>query len=150
MTKKDRQFELIASLLRGESTLAVATVDERGGPCVAPLFYIADAELNLYWFSSAESGHSRNLHPSATVSATVFHHTENWKEIRGVQMRGEVEAVADAERRSAVVKQYCERFRLGRVLQLAIRRSTLYVFRPEWFRYTDNAKHFGYKFELTL
>ena len=149
MKKDARQLETIAELLRGESTFALATVDEQGQPSVAPLFYIVDGDLNLYWLSSAASIHSRNLAKNPTASATVYRHTEIWKEICGVQMQGRVEVISDPERRSALVKVYCERFGLGRVLQLAIGRSTLYQFQPQWFRYIDNSKRFGYKFEVT-
>ena len=33
---------------------------------------------------------------------------------------------------------------------MAVRQSALYRFQPEFFRYIDNARGFGYKFELTL
>jgi hypothetical protein len=38
---------------------------------------------------------------------------------------------------------------LGRVFRLAIRLSTLYLLQPDFFRYIDNARGFGYNFELT-
>jgi len=148
MKEETKQLETIAALVRGESTVALATVDERGEPCVAALFYIVDGDLNLYWLSSVNSAHSRNLCISPLASATVYRQTENWKAICGVQMRGRVESISDRERRSAMLKIYCERFALGRVLRLAIGRSTLYRFRPEWFRYIDNSMRFGYKFEV--
>ena len=115
---------------------------------MAPLFYVVDDELNLYWLSSANSTHSCNLNRSPVASAAVYRHTEKWKEICGVQMRGRVEVIADPERRSALVKEYCTRFNLGSVLRLAIGRATLYQFQPEWFRYLDNSKRLGYRFEV--
>jgi uncharacterized protein YhbP (UPF0306 family) len=64
-------------------------------------------------------------------------------------MRGSAGRVTEPERRSEVIEAYCERFRLGRVIRLAVRQSALYLLRPEFFRYIDNAKGFGSKFELT-
>src|ERR1017187_2648796 len=92
-TMKDeaKKLEMIAAVLRAESTVALATVDERNDPCVASLFYIVDGDLNLYWLSSAASMHSRHLGRNSTASAAVYRHTENWKEICGFQMRGQVE-----------------------------------------------------------
>jgi uncharacterized protein YhbP (UPF0306 family) len=149
MTKTEaKQLESIGVLLRAESTVALATTDENGEASVAPLFYIVDGDLNLYWLSSAKSAHSGNLKANPAVAASVFRHTEKWKEICGVQMRGRVEAITDPERRKAVVKIYCERFELGNVLRLAIGRATLYAFRPDWFRYIDNSKRLGYRFEV--
>ena len=148
MKDEARQLEMIAAVLRAESTVALATVDERSEPCVASLFYIVDGDLNLCWLSSAASMHSRNLGRHTTARATVYRHTENWKEICGVQMRGRVEVISEPDRRSSLLKTYSERFALGRVLRTVIGRSTLYQFLPEWFRYIDNLKRFGYKFEV--
>jgi len=150
MTGTAKQLDTIAALLREETTLALATADERGEPCIAPLFYLAGPALSLFWLSSRKSLHSRNLIRSPRASATVYHSAERWKQIRGVQMRGSVAVVTDPARRKALVKLYCERFQLGTLLRLAIGQCDLYEFRPDFFRYIDNTEHFGYKFEVSL
>jgi uncharacterized protein YhbP (UPF0306 family) len=150
MSGTAKQMEMIAALLRQESTLALATVDSHGEPCIAPLFYIAGADLSLFWLSSPSSLHSRNLERAPQVSATVFRHAEKWKDIRGVQMRGAGTVITDTARRKALIKLYCERFQLGSVFRLAIGRSRLYEFRPTFIRYLDNSKRFGYTFEVTI
>jgi uncharacterized protein YhbP (UPF0306 family) len=150
MSGTAKQMERIAALLRQESTLALATTDELGQPCIAPLFYLAGPDLALFWLSSASSLHSRNLERVPQAAATVYRHAEKWKDIRGVQMRGTVAVVTDTVRRNALIKLYCERFQLGSVFRLAIGRSRLYEFRPAFFRYLDNSKRFGYTFEVTL
>jgi uncharacterized protein YhbP (UPF0306 family) len=149
MKKARKQLELIAALLNEETTLSLATTREDGQACVAPLFYIVDKELSLYWLSSGSSLHSLNLSRNPRAAATVYRNVDSWKKIRGVQLRGTVYKVTEQERRSALVKTYCERFKLGRVLRLALHHSVLYALQPEFFRYIDNARSFGYKFELT-
>jgi uncharacterized protein YhbP (UPF0306 family) len=149
MTDSKAQLDSIAELLRAQSTLSLATVNEAGMPCVAPLFYIADADLNLYWLSSESSLHSRNLSREPNVAVAVYPQTEEWKEIRGVRMQGTASAVADKALRKTLLAEYCRRFRLGSVLRLAIARSTLYKFTPRTFRLVDNSKGFGFRFELT-
>jgi uncharacterized protein YhbP (UPF0306 family) len=139
-----RQLELIAALLREETTLSLATSGEGGAVCVAPLFYIVDEEFSLYWFSSKSSLHSLNLKRTPRAAATVYRNAESWREICGVQLRGAVSKVAEPERRATLVEAYCERF-----FRLALHTSDLYSLRPEFFRYIDNARGFGYKFELT-
>jgi uncharacterized protein YhbP (UPF0306 family) len=145
----NQQWEAIAALLREESTLALATADEHGVAGVAPLFYIADEQLALYWLSSPESLHSRNLQRNPLASAAIFRPTADWRQICGVQMRGPVEAIIDPERRKALVRIYWERFQLSALLRPAVGRSTVYALRPQWFRFIDNTRHFGYQFELT-
>jgi hypothetical protein len=149
MEDAQKQLELIAALLDEETTLALATADEDGEPAVAPLFYIVDDELSLYWLSSESSLHSLNLKRTSRAAATVYRSARSWRQIRGVQMRGTVSRIDDPKRRAKLVKAYCERFKLGTVFRLAMRQSALYALRPEFFRFIDNARGFGAKFELT-
>jgi uncharacterized protein YhbP (UPF0306 family) len=149
MTKMQKQLALIASLLRDQTTLSLATSGEDSDPALAPLFYIAGNDLDLYWFSSPASRHSFNLIRSPRVAVAVYRPAAAWREIRGVQMRGLASIVVEPERRAALLKAYSERFRLGRVLRAALRISTLYRFQPEFIRYIDNASGFGSRFELT-
>ena len=149
MRRARKQLELVAALLREETTLSLATAGEQGQACVAPLFYIVDEKLSLYWLSSKSSLHSLNLAGNLRAAATVYRGVESWKKICGVQLRGAVSKVTEPERRAALIKTYCERFKLGRVPRLALRLSTLYCLEPEFFRYIDNARGFGFKFELT-
>jgi uncharacterized protein YhbP (UPF0306 family) len=148
MSDRARKLELIAALLREESTLALATTDVRGEACIAPLFYVSDENLSLFWLSAASSLHSENLERTPRAAATVYRHTNNWKEIRGVQMRGPVSAITEPDQRRALIKTYCERFQLGAVFKVAISQSILYVLRPDFYRYTDNSRAFKHKFEL--
>jgi uncharacterized protein YhbP (UPF0306 family) len=148
MPERD-ELELIARLLREQTTLTLATTGEDGAPCATPLFYLVDEELSLYWLSAESSQHSQNLKRNPAAAAAVYGSAASWREIRGVQMRGAVSIVSEPERRRALVKAYCERFKLGLLFRPAIRRSALYLFQPEFFRYIDNSRGMGAKFELT-
>ena len=149
MNKSQQHLEQVAALLREQTTLSLATTGEDGEPCVSPLFYIVDEELSLYWLSSQSSRHSRNLLRTPRAAATVYGSATCWQEIRGVQMRGAVSKITEPVRRTALVKTYCERFQLGTVFRLAIRRSALYLLQPDFFRFIDNARGFGSNVELT-
>jgi uncharacterized protein YhbP (UPF0306 family) len=142
------QLKVLRALLREENTLALATVDGLGHASVAPLFYLVDDDLSLYWLSSPSSLHSQNLKTTHQAAATVYRHTESWKDIRGVQMRGLVRIITDRKRRRILIKGYSERFDLGALFVGAISRCSLYEFRPGFFRFIDNSKGFGHKFEL--
>lgn len=144
-----KQLEMVAALLGDEITLSLATTGKDGVPCVAPLFYIVDENLSLYWLSSKSSLHSLNLARTPRAAAAVYRSAKSWREIRGVQMSGTVSKVTEPGRRSTLVKAYCERFKLGRALRLVVQQSRLYALQPEFFRFIDNAQGFGCKFELT-
>jgi uncharacterized protein YhbP (UPF0306 family) len=127
----------IGQLLNSQSTLALATCDADGTPRIAPLFYITDEKLRLYWFSAARSAHSRNLKRDPRAAVTVHSGTDRWQEIRGVQMRGRVHVVTDRELRRTIAESYAKRFRLGKLFQAAMTRSRLYCFEASWIRPID-------------
>ena len=143
-------FGAVRDLLKSQSTLALATSAEDGTPLVAPLFYIVEDDLRMYWFSSASSEHSKNVERTGSGAVTVYRPTERWNEICGVQMTGKVSVVEDRELRRAVEREYTERFQLGVLFEAMISRTKLYEFRPGWVRYLDNSKHVGYKVEKRL
>jgi uncharacterized protein YhbP (UPF0306 family) len=146
---KDK-LEIIRRFLGAETALALATVDENCVPRTTPLFFLSDGDLNLYWFSSASSMHSKNCARNPSASVAVYSAAQTWKRIRGVQMAGVVARIENRQLRKTIAADYADRFQLGAVLRLAVRRSSLYCFAPVWARYIDNSKHFGYKFELRI
>jgi uncharacterized protein YhbP (UPF0306 family) len=134
-----------AKLIHSQNTLALATCDADGSPRIAPLFYLPGEELRVYWFSSARSAHSRNLKRDPRASVTVFAAAGCWQEIRGVQMRGSAQVVRDRGLRRPIAEAYTERFRLGKLFETVMARSSLYCFEPRSIRYLDNSRGFGYK-----
>jgi uncharacterized protein YhbP (UPF0306 family) len=139
----------VYEFLQSESTLVLSTLGDDSLPHSAPLFYLVSHPLDLFWLSSADSAHSRNLRTTPAASVAVFRSTFQWQQIAGVQMRG-LCSVVDENDRPGILSTYCKRFQLGSLLSLAIARSKLHRFRPNWLRYTDNHKRFGFKFELDL
>jgi uncharacterized protein YhbP (UPF0306 family) len=143
------RLELVADFLKSGSTLALSTSDSAGSPGVAPLFYLPGDNLELYWFSSPRSGHSRNVKQNPAAAVTVYADASRWEDIRGCQLLGAVAVVTGRPRR-AIAEAYAQRFRLGLLFRGAMTRSRLYVFRPRWVRYIDNSRGFGFKFEIDL
>jgi uncharacterized protein YhbP (UPF0306 family) len=142
------KLDTVRALLGAHSTLTLATVDEDGAPRATPLFYLADEAPRVYWFSSAQSVHSRNCARTGEAAAAVYAETAEWRRIRGVQMRGPARAVRDAGERQRIAALYIERFGLSAAPRLALKRATLYCLTPTWIRYLDNARRLGYRFEI--
>jgi uncharacterized protein YhbP (UPF0306 family) len=147
-------------LLQAESTLVLSVADAHGQPHATPVFYLlaetsglpnpacpSPTSLDLVWLSSPHSLHSACLQADPRAAAAVHRPTFAWREIAGLQMRGLCSVVEDPAR-AALLPLYCERFQLGSILSLAIRRSTLYRFRPTWARLVDNRRGFGWKQEF--
>lgn len=146
---REETLERVQALLAGCHTMVLATVDGRGFPASAPLFYWSDGEPALYWLSSPSSAHSVNLAAHSEAAVSVFAPVEDWRDIRGIQMTGCGEPVAD-EQRARALESYRRRFNLGPEMDGVIASSILYVFRPRWLRYIDNSRGFGFRSEVEL
>ena len=150
MDRTRTNLEEVTAFLKAETTLALATTSREGVPCVAPLFYLLQDGPRLYWFSSASSEHSINLACTPSVAVSIYRQTEEWQQIRGVQMRGTVSLVSDPVLRTAVEVAYTGRFHLDERFAPAISASALYCFHPQWIRFIDNSTRFAGGFELSL
>jgi len=144
----DPRLPIVLALLRSQSTIMLSTCDDAGWPQATPLFYYADDDLALYWFSSPRCAHSEHISRDPRVGIAVSMPTDRWREIRGLQMRGEVSIISDDARRR-VKALFCRRFDLGATFRLAMTQSRLFRFRPSWIRYIDNTTGIGDGFEIT-
>ncbi len=149
MSITSARLKRVAELLRSQCALVLSTAPG-GEPRSTPLFYLADDDLRVYWFSSASSEHSRTIRRNPEAAIAVYRPTSDWRKIQGLQMRGRVSAVSDRERRGPISAAYCEHFGLGRMFKPALASHRLYVFEPHWIRYIDNSVRFGYRFEARL
>lgn len=140
----------IQAFLEAQSTLSLATVNAGGQPEAAPLFYVSDEALKLYWLSSEKSRHSVNLLARPRAAATIYPAVWGWQEIRGLQIEGEAAVVTHPAVRDAVLARYRRKFTLPPAFDAQIAASALYALRPRWIRWLDNGVRFGYKAEITL
>lgn len=62
----------VALVLADNLYLVLGTADAAGNPWVSPVFFAARDENLLYWVSSPDSRHSRNIDVRPTVAITVF------------------------------------------------------------------------------
>lgn len=142
--------EVIRAFLESQAALALATINAAGQAEVAPLFFVSDEALNLYWLSAESSRHSINLAARPQVAATVYPMAWNWNDIRGVQIEGEAQPVRDEFLRERVLQKYLAKFLLPAAFDAQIAATTLYSLKPTWLRWLDNSVAFGYKVEVEL
>lgn len=65
-------WQTVAPVLADNLYLVLGTADAAGKPWVSPVFFAARDENLLYWVSSPDSRHSRNIDVQPTVAITVF------------------------------------------------------------------------------
>lgn len=69
MPESDQEF--VRALVKRNRYLSLATTDGNT-PWIAPLEYISDDELNLYYFSPEDAAHSRHVSDHKTVAVAIF------------------------------------------------------------------------------
>jgi uncharacterized protein YhbP (UPF0306 family) len=142
-------FEALSEYL-GLSTLSLATADPEGRPHAAPVYFVADDDLRLYYFSDDASRHARDTAAAESAAAAIYPECYGWQEIRGLQLEGAVQAVPAGAQWEKVWELYRAKFPFVGELRQVVERNTLYVFTPYWLRLVDNRRGFGFKQEWVL
>ncbi|PKO21181.1 MAG: hypothetical protein CVU38_16175 [Chloroflexi bacterium HGW-Chloroflexi-1] len=141
------------------TTLALATVGVDGAPAAAAVFYAHDADLNLYFLSEERTQHGQNLLANGQVAGTIQADGQDWRAIRGLQVRGRAEparvgelahAAAVYGRKYAFVAALLVGASGPGVLPGPLAQARFWVLRPAWFRLIDNTVRFGFKETLTM
>jgi len=149
----------ITAFLATHTTMTLATVGPDGAPAAAAVFYAHDDALNLYFLTEARTQHGQNMLASPLVAATVQADGQDWRAIRGVQMRGTASLVAAGElahaaagygRKYAFVATLLAGSGGPGVLAGPLSKARFWVLRPSWLRLIDNTVRFGFKEEWTL
>jgi len=60
------------AIIDGNRYMVLGTADADGRPWVTPVYYAPSGYAELYWVSSPEAFHSRNLAPRPELSIVVF------------------------------------------------------------------------------
>ncbi len=138
--------------LRRHSVMSLAT-HGAGGPWAAAVFYASDG-FDLYFVSSPDSRHGRNLAAHAAVAATVHEDYQDWRDIKGIQLEGSVRQLAPAEEASAR-KLYGAKFPLAADAGAAPAAIAAAFAKVRWYKLTaarayfiDNSAGFGHRDEV--
>ena len=140
----------LREFLRQQSTLTLATVDSKGLPAAADLYFATDTELKLYFISEKHAQHAQNLASNQQVAGSVHGQAWDWQEIRGLQFRGQCRPLTASKERLAGLKLYGQKFNFLQAFAAAITRHVVYEIAPHWMRWLDNGASFGHKQEWIL
>ena len=161
MSKDQSQLK---AFLQAESVLTIATGDACGS-WSAPVLFVADISAEpfvLYFLSSANSRHIKSLPVDGAAAVSIYSDYDgNWQSIRGAQIHGTIEQVADAER-AAIAGSYFARFpeiqglidspqtKQEELIGAAFGRSHFYCVIPSFVRFTNNGDSFAGRTEWQL
>lgn len=149
----------LKELIENQKTMTLATIST----CFAwsaPVYYVY-ANHHFYFFSSPESRHIKEALTSGHASASIFADSQNWHDIRGIQMSGSVGLVKAKKEAVAAISLYVKKFQFVKTLFPAIAGKDmptifkqahvrLYRFHPETVFYTDNTNGFGHRHAINI
>lgn len=138
------------------STLTLATSGPDGELHAAPVYFAAKMPIvsgeaaQFYFFSDPDSQHSRDVFTRPKAAAAIYPVCQDWQDIRGLQMRGQVRMVSPGTEWEAAWKCYLAKFPFVKALKVVVARNGLYVFTAHWIRLVDNRQGFGFKQEWSF
>jgi uncharacterized protein len=129
-------------------------------PWAADVFY-ARQGLDLIFFSSPTSRHCTAFSGNPAAAATIHGDYRGWKEIKGLQMEGQVERIAGAAAKARGLAIYLKRYPFvkeffsehGAIYSQVAKKVagvSLYSFRPFYILYTNNETGFGTRWKLQV
>jgi uncharacterized protein len=151
--------KLAEELLAGQNTVTLATAIH-DIPWAAPVYYV-NLALAFYFFSDPEARHIRESLETKQAAGAIFHQASTWKEIRGIQMTGEINQVSPGWEALKAVRAYLQKFPFtgeffDRHQELDLEafakrfRVRLYRFKPTLLYYMDNRIRFSFREKVAL
>lgn len=91
--------------------MQLATVDQYGLPWICSVYYVVDDNFNFYWLSLPERKHSEHIQQNNNVAATIAIKVQI--PVIGVQIKGKVSMLADADLIAEIMKLYVAKYNVG-------------------------------------
>jgi len=146
-------------LVDEQNTLTLATA-EGGKAWAAPVYYVYE-KSTFYFLSSPKSRHITEALQNDQASAAIHAAASTWKEIRGLQMTGRIQAVRPGLKAARVLRAYLKKypfttdfFKGETALDLdafADRFDVkLYGFTPTLVYYLDNQIRFAFREQVKI
>ena len=89
--------QVARTIIDGNRYMVLGTADESGRPWVSPVYYAPSGYAEMYWVSSPEAQHSRNLEARPELSIVVFDSQAPVGEGQGVYMAADAEQLEGDE-----------------------------------------------------
>jgi len=136
----------ISRFIQKHNTLTLAT-EKNHEIFAAALFYVPiDNGKSLVFVSNPKSEHIKNLKYNQKCAATIQENNLDWRNIKGIQLRGEIEIAEEK-----YWENYLNKFKYitnNETLTNAMKKVNLYKLKIQWARFIDNSKGFGNKKEI--
>jgi uncharacterized protein len=156
---REQLEEIVAEYMDSLTTMTLACC-EKARPWVAPVYY-ARMSLDLVFFSSSNSRHSRAFTENSAASASICGSYETWRDIKGLQMEGCVRPISGLSHKSLAIAAYLKKYpfakefiseplSMSKVVFDKISKVQLYLFAPDTILFLENSEQFGTRWRLDV
>ena len=97
MSAREDLAAVARAIIDGNRYMVLGTADAEGRPWVTPVYYAPSGYAELYWVSSPDANHSRNLAGRAEMSIVVFDSRVAVGEGQGVYMSAVAQELTDSD-----------------------------------------------------
>jgi uncharacterized protein len=158
-SSKHELTEMARQLIAEQNTLTLATAENETA-WAAPVYYVF-VKSTFYFLSGPDSRHITEALRAGQASAAIHAAASTWKEIRGLQMTGEIRAVKAGLEAVQVLRAYLKKYPFTTEffkedvpldLDTFAKRFgvKLYAFVPSLVYYLDNQIRFAFREEVML
>ncbi|MBI5065941.1 pyridoxamine 5'-phosphate oxidase family protein [Candidatus Woesearchaeota archaeon] len=97
--EKEQIMTSIKHILEQNMLLTLSTLDKKNNqPCSSTAYYVFDNDLNLYFWTSSNAIHSKNIKQNPKVAVNIFDSSQKWGTLlKGLQMFGKCRPVNNKE-----------------------------------------------------
>jgi uncharacterized protein YhbP (UPF0306 family) len=147
----------ILDYMQAHNTMTLAT-SVGDVPWAATVFYASD-DLRLYFFSAPDSRHCQNLAANARVAVTIQEDYQDWRQIKGIQLEGNVALVDGVLEKAKAMAVYARKYPgviklftdpASGVFFKAFLKVKFYCVTPQKVFFIDNEQGFGKRQELPV
>jgi len=146
-------------IIEKQYTMTLST-SAQDTPWAAPVYYV-NFDFRFYFFSDPRSRHIQESQTAGRAAAAIFHQSNSWREIRGVQMSGPIAALWPGLESLRALRAYLKKFPFTEEFfdskdQLDLEgfakrfRVRFYCFRPDLVYYLDNRIRFSFRERVVL
>jgi nitroimidazol reductase NimA-like FMN-containing flavoprotein (pyridoxamine 5'-phosphate oxidase superfamily) len=89
--------DIARSIIDGVAYMVLATADAEGQPWASPVWFAPDGYDDLYWISSPDTQHSRNIAARADIGMVVFDSTAEPATRQALYVRADARQVDDPD-----------------------------------------------------
>lgn len=109
MTQEEKKLrESVLKYLQEHNTMVLSSsIDNIPWSCA--IFYASDG-FTLYFLSSTNTRHARNIAGNSRVSATITEDYKDWTKIRGIQLEGTAAMITSDEDKMKAIKVYLTKY----------------------------------------